>query len=115
MSGPSIGLRELTAEFRRIVVPGRTIEQVKRLADAQGVWFLCPKCWRANGGPVGTHGVLCWFQGRGVPAGEAPGPGRWNARGTSLDDLTLEAGSSSILLRGGCAWHGFVRDGRAIG
>lgn len=79
------------------------------MADAQGVLFLCPVCYQANGGAVGTHSVLCWFRGRDVPDSETPGPGRWNASGATFDDLSL---SPSVHLSGaGCGWHGFVTNG----
>lgn len=81
------------------------------IADADGVIFLCPLCYTKNNGPVGTHSVLCW---RPRVAKEIqPGPGRWEFKGTGLDDLTLVAGSSSILLKGGCNWHGYIRNGHA--
>ncbi len=82
--------------------------------EAHGVLFLCPKCFIANGGPVGTHGVICWSSSRGVPETIQPGPGRWKLEGSSLDDLTLgcEPGKSrSVALLGGCAWHGHVTNG----
>lgn len=104
-------LTELEPRFQRIVEPGKLLQEVDRLQDAQGVLFLCPKCFVENGGPVGTHSVLCWFLGRGVPDSEAPGPGRWEAVGTDFDDLTLQASSSSILLTTGCRWHGYIRNG----
>ncbi len=90
---------------------------VDSLADAQGVRFFCPKCFAANGGPVGTHGVICWSRSRGVPDEATPGPGRWTLEGSSFDDLTLngDGGSRSVLLAGGCAWHGFVTNGEVTG
>jgi len=87
---------------------------VQSLAEAQGVRFLCPKCFETNGGAAGTHGVICWSSSRGVPDDAHPRPGRWRLVGTSLDDLSLmeEPGKSrSVLLVGGCAWHGFVTNG----
>lgn len=88
------------------------LAHVDALAAADGIWFLCPKCFAANGGPVGTHGVVCWFEGK-VPDDEAPGPGRWNPAGSGYDDLSFVPGkkSNSVLLTGGCAWHGFVTNG----
>ena len=68
----------------------------------------------ANGGEVGTHAVVCWSKSRGVPDKATPGPGRWLMRGTGYADLTLDAEpgkSRSVLLLGGCAWHGFVTNG----
>lgn len=88
---------------------------VDTLEQAQGVDFLCPLCFVANGGPVGTHHVLCWSRSRGVPDDGKPGPGRWLMVGTGYHDLTLEAEpgqSRSVLLTGsGCGWHGFITNG----
>lgn len=79
-------------------------------AEADGISFLCPKCFKENNGIVGTHGIHIYFQGRKIPdelgrnsRGETV---RWSASGTGLDDLVL---TPSILLEGpGCCWHGFV-------
>lgn len=84
-------------------------ERVDSVEMADGVFFLCPVCFAKNAGPIGTHGVLCWRPR--VPAEVDPKPGRWEFQGTGLDDLTLVAGSSSVLLRGGCNAHLFVRGG----
>ena len=83
---------------------------VDTLAEADGIMFLCPKCFVANGGPMGTHVIICWKPS--VPLTASPSPGRWNMRGTGYGDLSLDAGSSSIQLTGGCRWHGFVKDGK---
>lgn len=89
------------------------IEYVDSLQEADGVWFLCPKCFSANGGEVGTHMVGCWFVGK-VPDWVEPNPGRWNPSGTGLADLTfVPPGAISVLLTSGCGWHGFVKDGDA--
>jgi hypothetical protein len=81
-------------------------------ADADGLEFLCPKCWLENKGPIGTHAVICWKPH--VPQTIAPIPGRWAHQGTGLEDVTLVAGSSSIQLIGGCNWHGYVRNGNVV-
>lgn len=89
---------------------------VDKIEEAQGIEFLCPKCFAANGGRVGTHAVVCWSSSRGVPDKVAPGPGRWALRGAGYHDLTLDAEpgkSRSVLLLGGCAWHGFITNGEA--
>ena len=106
----SLLLADLEPQLLRLVPGGERqgAEQVDALALAQGVWFLCPKCFQANGGRVGTHMVMCWFRERGVPDTATPGPARWAVSGTGLADLTL---SPSIQLLGGCNWHGFVRGG----
>ena len=94
--------------------PRETLYPVATLAEADGVEFLCPKCFAANSGPVGTHTVICWFEGK-VPDDAFPRPGRWNPQGTGLDDLTFVPGakSNSVLLTEGCMWHGFVTNGDA--
>jgi len=81
--------------------------------EADGLMFLCPKCFKANGGPVGTHVVVCWQPN--VPQTTFPVPGRWKLVGTGFGDLSLVAGSSSILLTSGCKWHGFVTNGEVTG
>lgn len=87
---------------------------IDSIEQAQGVIFLCPDCFKRNGGPVGTHSIICWSSSRGVPDFVDPKPGRWTLEGTSLDDLTLgaEPGKSrSVQLIGGCAAHFFVTEG----
>jgi hypothetical protein len=107
----------------------------RRLGDqldgAQGICFQCPLC--AAGKPVveedgrrfvrGAHSVICWFRNpRGVapvPDDADPKPGRWwvSAKSTGIDDLTFEHGeppiAKSVLLMGGCNWHGFIENGDA--
>lgn len=84
------------------------------LTEADGIRFLCPKCFAANGGRVGTHSVVCWFEGK-VTDDVQPGPGRWNPTGSSFEDLSFVPGkkSNSVALMGGCAWHGFITNGEA--
>jgi hypothetical protein len=104
--------RDLDAVLLAIETP-TTYRHVDRVADADGVRFLCPKCHAANGGPVGTHSVLCWFVG--VDPALDPKPGRWIPSGTTIDDFSFVGpGAESVLLTGpGCGWHGFVRAGDA--
>lgn len=101
-------------EVEEVTGPRAVFVRVNALAEADGVGFLCPKCFAANGGAIGTHQVICWFEGK-VPDDAFPGPGRWNPTGTGLDDLTFVPGkrSQSVALIGGCAWHGFVANGDA--
>lgn len=90
---------------------------VDTIGEAQGVRFLCPKCYREHGGPAGAHSIICWSRSRGVPDDARPGPGRWKLDGTGYDDLSLNAdppsGARSVLLDHGCHWHGFVTNGQA--
>lgn len=89
---------------------------VDTLAEAHGIMFLCPKCYADEPvGPVGTHRVLCWFVGK-VADDVTPGPGRWTPKGTGVNDLSFVPSpgrTHSILLTGGCNWHGFIINGDA--
>lgn len=85
---------------------------VASIDRADGILFKCPKCWAKNGGPIGTHSIICWQPHVGQDV--VPVPGRWSFTGTSFDDLTLIAGSSSILLQGGCQAHFFIRNGEIV-
>lgn len=110
-------LRDLRARLIWKISPdGRSFRLTCRsLGKAQGVIFLCPRCYEKNGGEVGTHSVICWFRDRGVPDDMDPRPGRWTPSGTGIDDLTFVPPPSavSVKLIGGCGWHGFVKDGEA--
>lgn len=85
---------------------------VNTIAEADGVQFLCPVCFMKNGGSRGTHSVLCWRPR--IEAGVLPGPGRWEFLGSDFHDLTLKAGSDSVLLTGGCNAHFYVRNGEIV-
>lgn len=80
---------------------------------AEGIQFLCPKCFVANKGSVGTHWCEVTFAGRGAlprhgSHNKAGQPTRWTVSGAGYNDLTL---TPSILLEGGCGWHGHVTRG----
>ncbi len=114
MSEPKIvsrSLRELGAQLMKHSMTD-TWAYVDSVSEADGVMFQCPACFEANGGPVGTHSIVCWAPS--VPLTFSPGPGRWNLRGSSIDDLELVAGSSSVKLTGGCEAHFHVRGGRVV-
>jgi hypothetical protein len=86
-------------------------QDVDTLAEADGFIFVCPKCFAENGmNRKGVHSIICWNPS--VPQTTSPTPGRWNMIGTGFEDLTLQAGSSSIhLMPPGCGWHGFIENG----
>jgi len=66
--------------------------------DAQGVMFLCPKCFAESGGPVGVHQVICW--GSSVLNNSAiNGPGRWDMTGHGPGDMTLVGAGKSGLVQ----------------
>ncbi len=103
----------LQPRFLKITGPKEQL-RVDGVSEAQGVVFLCPRCFKINDGPVGTHSVICLFVGRGVPDAQFPRPGRWEVLGTGLADLTLRP---SILLQDETPkgrvehWHGFITAG----
>ena len=109
-------LTELNPQFMRYDPrpDGIYLPRVDTIEQAQGIRFLCPVCFKTNGGRVGTHSVMCWSRSRGVSE-EATPKGRWTLHGTGYHDLTLHGdpvGSArSVLLLGGCNWHGFVTEG----
>lgn len=105
-------LTELDPHFLKVVAED-TFRRLDEIAQADGVMFLCPKCFVANNGPIGTHSVICWAPH--IPQTRLPNPGRWSLQGTGYEDLTLVAGSSSILLKGGCNAHFWIRDGSICG
>jgi hypothetical protein len=122
-------LRDLDASFLGAVAfDGRQYQRMDSIDGAQGVMFQCPKCaegqepFEKDGrrGFRGAHYVICWFtnpiNAPRVADDVNPKPGRWNAAGTSLDDLTFVGpGATSVLMTspGGCGWHGFVTNGDA--
>lgn len=108
MTPCSVKLTDLEGRFLRRV-DDKHYENVDTIEEADGVLFLCPTCFKVNQGAVGTHSVICWQPH--VPQSTFPRPGRWKFEGTGLSDLTLVAGSSSILLKGGCNAHFFIRNG----
>lgn len=85
--------------------------EVEAYLGSHGVSFLCPKCFRDNGGPVGTHMMVCWFVGM-VPDHITPKPGRWVPSGSGIEDLTfIGPGAASVAISGGCNAHFHVKRG----
>lgn len=116
-------LSELNPEFLKRE-DDHSFRFVDTIAEASGIMFLCPRCWTRNKGPQGTHFVICW--GPSVPQSTTPAGGRWALVGSGFHDLSLVAGSSSVLLPGPktdeerekgspCGWHGFVKNGEILG
>ena len=105
-------LRALEAFFSKYykqIMPWGIVHEcfkpVASLAEADGIWFLCPKCFATD-----HHMVRIGFHGKATPGtygyNKDGQPVLWNlAGGAGLDDLQL---TPSIQLQGGCWWHGFV-------
>lgn len=87
--------------------------KVETVEEADGVGFLCPLCFKNNGGNVGTHLVMCWRPKMPLDIG-LTGPGRWELVGSNFDNLSLVAGSSSVQLQGGCNAHFTITNGEVI-
>jgi len=98
-----VKLTALDPALYRVSAPG-CYTPVTDLAEAQGVMFLCPRCFAVKGSVAGVHSVMVWFRGRDVPPDETPAA-RWVVSGYDLNDLTLKP---SIHIQTGCKWHGFV-------
>lgn len=77
--------------------------------EADGITFMCPKCFDQNKGSKGTHWVMCWTPK--ISQDVTPKPGRWNLVGTNYEDLSLVAGSSSVLITNGCLAHFLIQKG----
>ena len=91
----------------------KTFRRVPTNDNADGIIFLCPKCYLEEGSPVGVHSVICWIPS--IKKEIFPGPGRWVMSGQK-ENLTLTGAkgkSSSVKLtgKGGCKAHFFVTDG----
>lgn len=104
-----VTLLDLEPEFLKVIDERMFHCEGVSIDEADGICFLCPKCFAANSGSCGTHSVICWRPN--VPQTIHPTPGRWDFRGNGFEDLSLVAGSSSILLHGGCNAHFFVENG----
>jgi len=83
-------------------------------SEADGVSFLCPKCYDDPPvGPVGCHSIMCWFVGR-VADDVTPGPGRWVPHGKIADLTFIGPDAASVSITGGCAAHFYVRNGAIV-
>jgi len=104
-------LLDLEPQFLKITQPD-SWSHVGTPGESDGIIFLCPVCFVANKGPIGTHSIICWKPN--VPKTQTPGPGRWSMTGNGYADLSLVAGSSSVFLtsEGGCKAHFFVENGQ---
>ncbi len=115
----TLRLTDLQPQFVRYFIADGVVrhQHVHTICEAQGVRFLCPKCYVANGmKPEGVHSVVCWSSSRGTPDSAVPGPGRWSLDGTGYTDLTLNGDggkSRSVHLTNGCGWDGYITNGEA--
>lgn len=106
-----IALRELEPEWLQFYGELDRWRRIDTFAGANGICFVCPLCFLENKrSRPGVHSVICWDPS--VPQAMHPNPGRWRLVGTSFDDLSLVAGSSSVLLTMGCKAHFYVQNGR---
>jgi hypothetical protein len=104
--------RERGCPTKQVTGPREYKIYVGDISRAQGLMFLCPKCW-AGSKAGGIHLCEVTFAGRGVPDelgthnknGQAV---RWQVSGSTFADLTT---TPSILLESGCNWHGFITNG----
>ncbi len=89
----------------------KTHQTVGVLSDADGIMFLCPKCFAANKGRGGTHNIICWFNGR-VLTPMNPLTKQWNPSGSNWKAFGFDpSGEQGIKVNGGCGWQGFIENG----
>lgn len=105
--------RERGCPTEKLVEPRDWRVPCDTLTEAQCVWFVCPKCSQAAGELPGCHYVEVPFADRGVIAGQGVKNSkgedvRWSVSGTGYGDLTTQP---SILVEGGCNWHGHLTNG----
>lgn len=98
-------LTELDAAFVKLTDDAGSFRDCESYDGAQGLRFDCPKCRQ--------HDVLIFF--RGVPEHITPGPGRWLAIGSGLDNIGLVPyeghPKNSVQLTGGCNAHFMIIGG----
>ena len=105
VDGDSATWRERGCPTKEVTGPREYTIPVGSFAEAQGVWFDCPKgC---------DHRCEVSFEDRAVQPSQGThkengDPVRWKASGDSFDTLTT---TPSIQLICGCAWHGFITNG----
>lgn len=100
-------LTDLEPEFLKAASP-QNFHIITDINQADGIMFLCPKCFIKNNGPAGTHSIQCWTPK--VTADYTHGP--WQLQGTGYSDITLIGQpTSSVLLNGGCNAHFSVKNG----
>jgi hypothetical protein len=96
-------------------VEPRDVRVPSSFADAQCLFFVCPKCAKEAGSVPGCHYIEVTFADRGVLADQGVTNKRgeyvrWNVSGTGFNDLTI---TQSILIESGCEWHGYITNGDA--
>jgi len=69
-----MNLDDLDPHFLKFI-DEKTHQRIDSIAEADGIIFLCPKCFAANNGEVNTHSVICWHPR--VPQNGSLQPGRW--------------------------------------
>jgi hypothetical protein len=128
IEGDAATWRERGCPTKTVNGPCEYMTHVGSLADAQGLWFLCPKCYAENihklpagapdieGAGIGIHQVQVTFEGRDVKDvqgshGTNGSPTRWNVSGTGYNDLTT---TPSILVGPTCGWHGYITNGEIV-
>lgn len=100
-------LSELEPAFYGAGGPGVSDAQGRPVPAREGLGLLC----RCPCGCGNWLAVAFWNPLDGGPPHASPGEPTWQRKGDTIETLTL---SPSILRsrdKGGCGWHGFIRDG----
>lgn len=113
-------LSELDGRLYRLDVEKHENLPVDTVAEADVLYFQCPKC--AEGLPRGTEGGRRFAEGAhyisvpfaahdgrsAMPQSDGHQRPRWGVTGSTLEDVST---TPSILVIGGCTWHGYVTNG----
>jgi hypothetical protein len=105
-------LAELEPWLLVVSEDGTRYTRTENVAEADGIRFICPGCFSKDGNPIGKHSVICWRPR--IPQTIHPTGGRWELEGTSIEDLSLIAGSSSVQLPPPCDAHFWIRNGEVV-
>lgn len=108
VDGDEATWRERGCPTKKQIGPRQYTLRVDTFSEAQGVEFLCPICLEKD-----RHTVAVSFEGRSVLPEQGchnsqGQPTRWNVSGDTFENLTT---TPSILIEGGCNWHGFITAG----
>jgi hypothetical protein len=105
--------RERGCPTKKVTGPREYKNFLPSISGAEGIIFLCPKCFIEKNGKVGVHSCEVTFKGQVADEvgthNKEGNPVRWDVSGDKMENLTI---NPSILLDGGCGWHGWIKDGQ---
>lgn len=92
----------------RTVGAAGAYERCDSIEQADGVRFLCPKCFAERNSPIGVHAVVCW---KPSVLPKVRPAGRWGMTGTGMYDLTLVPAALAVKTPADCQCRFSVKNG----